>query len=114
MNAILNDIKRFFGLNPKEKSIEESPEDPENESKALIEETDGVSSITFEIDSDMNVVVKSKINKRMVLTLIDESYIKADQSEDEGAIQLSFVLIANEVTNQLIDEINHNAKEFNS
>lgn len=68
---------------------------------------DGTSSITFEINNDLEIKVTSKINKEITETLIDKAYIKPEHSEDEATIQLAFILIANEATEQIIENINN-------
>lgn len=69
------------------------------------------SSITFEIDDKLNVVTHARINKKIVDTLINHGYLPAKSAEDETAIQLAFVLIANDVTNQIIDQVNDDGAE---
>ena len=71
--------------------------------------SEGNSSILFEIDKELNVTTKSRVNKEIVPVLIDNKYLDSPQSEDESAIQLVFVLLANEVTEQIISEINEDA-----
>jgi hypothetical protein len=71
--------------------------------------SEGNSSILFEIDNDLNIKTKSRINKDIVNSLIDNEYLTSAQSEDDAVIQLVFVLLANEATEQIIDEVNENA-----
>lgn len=68
---------------------------------------EGNSSVVFEIDGELNVTVKSRINKDITNVLIDHNYITSAQSEDESAINFAFVLIANEATEQVIENINN-------
>lgn len=75
---------------------------------------DGKSYITFEFDNELNVVTKSQINKDVVNTLIDSGYILSEHSEDVAMIQLAFILIANEVTEQIIEEVNDHDPKLNS
>ena len=67
---------------------------------------EGKSSVIFEIDNELNIVTKSEINKDVINTLIDNGYIKSEHSEDFAMIQLAFILIANEVTEQIIENVN--------
>ena len=67
---------------------------------------EGNSCIIFDIDSELKTTVKSRINDEISMSLIDEGYITSEQSHDESAIQLAFILITNEVTEQIIDGIN--------
>ncbi len=71
--------------------------------------SEGNSSILFEIDKELNVTTKSRINKDISSTLIDSNYLDSSQSEDDAAIHLVFILLANEVTEQIIEEVNENA-----
>jgi len=70
---------------------------------------EGNSSILFEIDKDLKITTKSRINKDIISTLIDSKYIDSAQSEDEAVIQLVFILLVNEVTEQIMEEVNENA-----
>ena len=68
---------------------------------------DNKSRIVFEIDDDLkNIITKTTINKNVVRKLIELGYIGPKFSEDEMAIQLAFVLIANEVSEQIIEDVN--------
>jgi ribosomal protein S8 len=71
----------------------------------MIEE--GSSTLTFEIDPELKITVSSKINPDIVETLIDKGYIKSEFSEDEPTIQFAFILIANEATEQIIENVNN-------
>lgn len=70
---------------------------------------EGNSSILFEIDNELNVSTKSRINKDIAGVLVDNQYLDSTQSEDNAAIHLVFILLANEVTDQIMQEINENA-----
>ena len=83
------------------------------ETKSTVVEVENTNStITFEIDKELNVTVHTRINKDIILPLLDQNYINANGAEDEGSIQVAFVLIANEITEQLIEEVNKNAEEL--
>lgn len=71
------------------------------------------SSVTIFIDKDLKMQIKSKINTEIVQKLVDEGYLLEGQIEDEGAIQLAFILLANEVTDQIIEQVNERAEVFN-
>jgi len=68
---------------------------------------DDESTITFFIDEDLNIRVRTRVNmKKMSQVLIDNDYIPADAGEDEFAAHLAFLLLVNEVTAQKLDEYN--------
>jgi len=71
--------------------------------------TEGSSTIMFEIDNELSVTVKSSINKEIISTLIDNKYLDSSQSEDDAVIQLVFVLLANEATEQIMEKVNQDA-----
>jgi len=67
---------------------------------------DGNSSVIFEIDNELSITVKSRINEEIIAKLIDEKYINAEHAADENTIQFAFILIANEATEQIIEGVN--------
>lgn len=69
------------------------------------------STITFEIDKDLMVTIHSKINKNIVTSLIDKGYVKAVDAENEALIQVAFVLLANEISDQLLNDLTGLANE---
>src|SRR4030066_706829 len=69
------------------------------------------STITFEIDKDLMVTIHSKINKNIVTSLIDKGYVKAVDAENEALIQVAFVLLANEISDQLLNYLTGLANE---
>lgn len=73
-------------------------------------EDDDRSSVTVFIDKNLRMQIKSKINKDIILKLVDEGYLLEGQMEDEGAIQLAFILLANEATDQILDQVNEQAE----
>jgi len=87
----------------------------EPKTKSTIKEIENRNStISFEIDGELNVTIHTRINSDITLTLIDNNYLGTKEAEDEAAIQLAFILIANEATEQLIEETNKNAEEFSN
>ena len=64
------------------------------------------SSILFEFDEDLKVQVRSSINDEILPELIKQEYFTDKQSEDENVVQYCFVLLANEVTEQIIMGVN--------
>ncbi|MDH5766618.1 MAG: hypothetical protein OEZ38_11440 [Gammaproteobacteria bacterium] len=75
---------------------------------------DGKSRLVFEFDEELNVTTKSIINKDVVPALVDNNYISPDSTEDEIILQLAFIVIANEVTEQIIEDVNENQNKLNS
>jgi len=74
------------------------------------------SSITFYIDKNLNIRVESKANRDMANKLVEENYIGENQVEDPEAHHLAYVLIANEVTDQMVQQyqgVQVDAKEIN-
>jgi len=69
---------------------------------------EGNSSVIFEFDEELAVTVKSRINDKIVMKLIDKKYITPEFAEDEASIQFAFILMANEATEQIIEGINEN------
>jgi len=69
---------------------------------------EGNSSVIFEFDNDLKIVVKSRINEDIIPKLVDEKYITAASASDEATIQFAFILLANEATEQIIDGVNSN------
>lgn len=66
---------------------------------------DETSSITFFVDENLNISVRTKANQERVSQILaDNDYIGPEQMNDEFAIHLAFVLMANEVTAQIISE----------
>lgn len=74
------------------------------------DKSDELSSITFKIDNDLNVTTHTKISTDIIPTLIDNDYLKSTDSEDQALIQLVFILLANEVTEQIIEETNEKSR----
>ena len=75
-------------------------------SKSLVKRTSKENStITFEIDKDLAVTIHSRINSTIVTSLIDKGYIKASDVDNEAAIQVAFVLLANEISDQLLNDL---------
>lgn len=74
-------------------------------------EKNGNSKLTFEFTPELGVKTHSKINADILTKLVEEQYINADQTEDKFAIQLAFILLTNEATEQMITEINSKASE---
>jgi hypothetical protein len=70
------------------------------------------SQLIFFIDKDLRIQIKSKINTDIAQKLVDEGYILEGQIEDESAIQLAFILLANEATDQILDQVNEQAENF--
>lgn len=63
------------------------------------------STITFYLDEDLSVSVKSSINlEKMKQVLLDNGYINHEDVGDEGIYHMAFIVIANEITTQLISE----------
>jgi hypothetical protein len=91
---MLEKIKKFF----QKKEIQEVPKQ-----STIKKVKDENSTITFEIDEDLKVIVHTRINPKIALTLIDREYLTPKDADDQGAVQLAFVLIANEVTEQIIE-----------
>lgn len=69
---------------------------------------EGNSSILFEIDDNLEIKIKSRINEDITNTLIDKGYLAADQSADKEILQLSFILLVNEASEQIIEQVNGN------
>lgn len=67
---------------------------------------EGNSSVIFEFDKNLKVLVKSRINSDITMKLIDEKYITPEFAEDEATIQFAFILLANEATEQIIEGVN--------
>jgi len=88
-------FKKFFSLFQKNKS-----------SIKLDDSESSLSSITFEFDNDLNVTTHTRINSDIILTLIDNGYMKSTESEDQAMVNLVFILMANEVTEQIIQKTN--------
>lgn len=85
----------FDWLFKKEKVVEEPKEE-------ILED----STLTFTIDKDLKVVMDSKINPEIVPELVKQGFINQVEAESEEILQLSFVVLANEVTEQIITNIN--------
>lgn len=62
------------------------------------------SSISFYIDKELKVLPKTKINDEIIPALIDENYINQGVSDNEIVLHLAMLLIANEVSEQIIEE----------
>jgi ABC-type uncharacterized transport system involved in gliding motility auxiliary subunit len=86
-------FKKFFSLFNKNKSSIKTDES-------------SLSSITFKFDNDLNVTTHTRINSEIIMTLIDNDYLKSVDSEDKAVINLIFILMANEVTEQIIEKTN--------
>lgn len=67
---------------------------------------EGNSSVIFEIDKELAITVKSRINQDIITILIDKNYITAEHSEDESTVQFAMILLANEATEQIIEGVN--------
>ncbi len=65
---------------------------------------DECSSIAFYIDKDFKVRVESKANRDMGNKLVEEGYLSDHQVEDPEAHHLAYLLIANEITDQMISQ----------
>lgn len=76
------------------------------ETLRLTQEHEEHSTITLIIDNDLNVKTVTKINPEVVETLLEKDYLPHNLANDKDAIQFAFVLIANEVTDQIIEEVN--------
>lgn len=106
-----------FGIKPE---IEEQPIITftlENSENLLIEKVEPEdtsenetkhSSILFEFDENLKVKVHSSVNEEIIPELIKHEYFTEEQSKDENVIQYCFVLMANEVTEQIIMGVNDN------
>ena len=68
--------------------------------------SEGNSSLLLEFDDDLQVTVSSRINDSIITSLIDREYIISTDTADEASVQFAFILVANEVTEQIIDRIN--------
>ncbi len=78
-----------------------------NKSTVKIDKTkDSMSSITFEFDEDLNVTTHTRINSKIIIPLINSGYLQSVDSEDQALINLVFILMANEVTEQIINKTN--------
>lgn len=75
---------------------------------------EGNSSILFEINEDLEIKIKSRINEDITNTLIDKGYLAADQSANPEILQLAFVLLVNEASEQIIEQVNENENKFDS
>lgn len=100
-----SEVKKLERLKDRLEEVEEKLETAFAPGGSMTEE--GSSSVTFEINNDLEIKVKSKISKDIIETLIDKAYITPEFSEDEATIQLAFILIANEATEQIIENINN-------
>lgn len=65
---------------------------------------EGDSTITFSIDKTFKVKTFTKVNPDIIKSLVRAQYIEPHQEEDTDAHHLAFVLLANEVSQQLLDE----------
>lgn len=63
------------------------------------------SAITISFDKELKVNVFTKINKDQIApTLVDEGYIRGADMENEDAIHIAMILLANEATSQIVDQ----------
>ena len=79
------------------------------EKQSDVKTTEDTSSISFFIDEDLNVKPKTFINMQQLETpLLNNDYIQQSQVEDDYAYHLALILIASEVTSQIISNYEKN------
>lgn len=94
----------MFSFFKKKKQEKEEPKKTRNRSSTR--KTKENSSISFEIDSELKVTVHCRINPSTVDLLIEKGYLDKSQKEDTAAIKLALILMANEVSDQIILNVN--------
>lgn len=98
-----------------QKQVEDLNKELEHTKSVCIPHPENKSIITFVVSEDLSVKPVTKVHENMVEILVNEDYILESQVEDKNAIDLAFIVIANEVTDQIISQINESAsmvKEF--
>lgn len=100
-NALLEDK---LSLEREITSLNDKIEDLEEQLSPITEDN---SYITFTIDNDLKIAVRSKVNKDIVPALINNDIIKAEDSGEVEILQTALVLIANESTEQIIMGVNN-------
>lgn len=117
---MIKKIKRLRNLEKEEKRLRELQEELETREKELAgrEEyvndrfnkiakiDEGDSSVTFSFGTELEggVGVETRINEDIVTALIDQGVLSPESAEDERAIQLAFILLADEVAEQILME----------
>jgi hypothetical protein len=62
------------------------------------------SSIIFVIDENLKVTTTTSINKAIRSKLVDYNYVDIQDMNNDKAIHLAFIMIANEATSQIMDD----------
>lgn len=62
------------------------------------------SSVTFTIDSDLQVGIETNIEQSFSDALVTYGYLNQSQVNDEGAIELAYIVMCSEALNQIIEE----------
>lgn len=69
------------------------------------------SSVTFYIDKDLVVRMETSVNKSVVDKLVAEGYVSERDISNEEVIHLAFLVMANEVTENIIGQYEGNTVE---
>lgn len=62
------------------------------------------SSLTFTIDNDLRVSIHTRINPDIAMVLLDHEYIEENQTQDNLAIEIAFLLMAYEAMDQILTQ----------
>lgn len=62
------------------------------------------SKIVFSVDKDLNVKTKTAVSKEIIDILLNNNYISSDQMEDEFALHLAMVLIADDIVSEILSQ----------
>lgn len=70
------------------------------------EQTDETASsnVTFTIDEDLQVGIETNIEKDFAQALVTHGYLSQKQVNDEGAVELAYIVMCSEALNQIIEE----------
>lgn len=101
-----NLAKELINQEQKIKNLDEQIDLLNKQIEERILPTEGSSTVTFTIDEELQVGVKSEINRDSNLKLIDSEYLTVEDAENDEAIQLAYILLINEATDQIIEDIN--------
>lgn len=79
-------------------------EDGKKDTPNLTRNEDEKSYIKFTFEEGLEVVVQSNVSQKVVESMIKEGFLVDGMKEDETAIMLATVLMANVVTEQIINK----------
>lgn len=112
---LINDVVNFFVppviKNPEypDPKFDENTENTEIVDKISIVNDDTIyGKITFTFDENSVVNVTSEMHEEFNKTLVNIGAIKSSDANDETILHYAMVVLANEATNQIIDEISGN------